>query len=79
MNERDFDLASALEASERQAAIAGVQRSLERAGCQECEGCGELIPPERRQAAPFATRCLPCQAGHEQLLRISPRSRFCRL
>jgi len=32
----------------------------------ECEECGELIPEQRRQAAPWATTCIECQGIREQ-------------
>ncbi|MBB4287784.1 TraR/DksA C4-type zinc finger protein [Roseospira goensis] len=30
-----------------------------------CAGCGQPIPPARRQARPGSTRCAACQAAHE--------------
>jgi len=29
-----------------------------------CEDCGEVIPPERLEAYPAATRCLSCEEKH---------------
>ena len=75
MDEHFFALASALEANERADAIAAAQRMLQGQGRQECDACGELIPPERRAAAPFATHCLPCQAALEHM-RAQQRSPF---
>lgn len=33
---------------------------------KECEECGELIPDDRRQAAPWTTTCIECQSIREQ-------------
>ncbi|MBB4287733.1 TraR/DksA C4-type zinc finger protein [Roseospira goensis] len=30
-----------------------------------CAGCGQPIPPARRQARPGAIRCAGCEAAHE--------------
>lgn len=40
-----------------------VAGSLQTAGKGQdwCEDCGEDIPQERRAAAPWAVRCVPCQ------------------
>ena len=32
----------------------------------DCAECGQTIEFERLQAAPFATRCFPCQSVHER-------------
>lgn len=34
-------------------------------GQKECADCGSSIPELRRQACPWATRCVPCQAEHD--------------
>lgn len=70
-----MDVAGAIEANDRATAIAASQRMLQGQGRQECDACGELIPPDRRAAAPFATRCLPCQTSVE-LMRGQQRSAF---
>lgn len=31
-----------------------------------CDDCGEEIPADRREAAPFATRCIDCQIKFER-------------
>ena len=31
-----------------------------------CQGCGVVIPPERLDAIPEATKCADCQAGDDQ-------------
>lgn len=78
MDERWFEQAEHLAASERADAIATSQRAVQGMGQADCDDCGELIPPERRQAAPFATRCIGCQAAVEMHQRIA-RSPFCNL
>lgn len=32
-----------------------------RVGTVECIECGDPIPPRRREAMPWVTRCVPCQ------------------
>jgi DnaK suppressor protein len=38
-----------------------------------CPECDEEIPEKRLRALPFATRCLPCQVGAEQVERRERR------
>lgn len=45
-----------IEAGQREATYRMARR-----GTQVCIGCGEEIDPRRRQAAPWATRCVECQ------------------
>ncbi|HKQ98573.1 MAG TPA: TraR/DksA C4-type zinc finger protein [Candidatus Polarisedimenticolia bacterium] len=40
-----------------------------------CSVCGGPIPTARLKAVPFATRCVPCQAGHESRPTGPPRGR----
>lgn len=35
----------------------------------ECEDCGEDIPAARREALPWAARCVECQSVHEERAR----------
>lgn len=37
-------------------------------GASECEDCGNILPRERREAAPWATHCVPCQELVERRL-----------
>ena len=78
MDECYFDQACQQAATERADAITACQRAIHGLGQAECDGCGELIPPDRRHAAPFATRCLGCQSAVE-LQRRAYRSPFCTL
>lgn len=76
MDEKWFERAEKLSADERADAIAEAQRAVGGTGQDDCDECGELIPPDRRLAAPFATRCLACQQGLE-LHRRAFRSPLC--
>jgi DnaK suppressor protein len=31
-----------------------------------CEDCGDIVPPERLRAAPWAKRCITCQELEER-------------
>ncbi len=35
-------------------------------GTEDCVECGDDIPQARREALPGVTRCVGCQAGHDQ-------------
>ena len=35
-------------------------------GQEYCEDCGDDLTPERRKAAPWAIRCVPCASVYEQ-------------
>lgn len=35
-------------------------------GQDYCDDCGEDLTPERRKAAPWAVRCVPCASVYEQ-------------
>lgn len=56
-----LDIASELEESERAHGAAIVRAALQSRGADECHDCGDVIPPERRNAAPWAVRCVYCQ------------------
>lgn len=56
------DLASELVDEWQARCLARVRRELAGAGPLECEACGEVIPPRRREVQPSAARCAPCQA-----------------
>ncbi len=59
--ERDFELAETLATAERESGVARIVNHLHEAGSSHCEDCGEVIPRERRQVAPWARRCVTCQ------------------
>ncbi|MAM10138.1 MAG: molecular chaperone DnaK [Rhizobiaceae bacterium] len=50
----------------RQRRIESARRALAASGAKHCTDCGELIPKERRKAAPFARRCASCQSERER-------------
>jgi len=45
-----------------QLGIAAALVAIQGEGSDDCENCGEEIPADRRQAAPWAVRCAPCQS-----------------
>lgn len=53
------------------ARVAQVQGALTGQGSDECEDCGQPIEPARRMAAPFAVRCVHCQAAAERQMRAA--------
>lgn len=63
----DLDRAEGLAAAERQAGVARLQAAL--VGLHQsdrCDDCDAPIPPARRAAAPWATRCVQCQQSFER-------------
>lgn len=69
MDEKYHEQASALEAYRRQVALEEVRQRMQGVGRDDCEDCGELIPRERRLAAPAAIRCIGCQELFERMSR----------
>lgn len=68
----------ALDALDRADAMAAVQPQLQAAGPEDCDTCGESIPPDERASAPHKLRCAACQAA----LRVeldSYRSPLCQM
>lgn len=61
----DLDRASAVEAAAVLGGVADVLARMQGEGQDWCEDCGFDIPAKRRAAAPWATRCAPCQTAHE--------------
>lgn len=65
-----LDQASALEEEQRAEALYQARkRAAHGAGREDCEDCGEVIPPARRVAAPGAIRCIACQTIFERSTR----------
>lgn len=60
-----LDIASELEESERAHGVALVRDALQAQGADDCRDCGDIIPEERRKAAPWAVRCIYCQEAVE--------------
>ena len=46
--------------------IEGALRRIQAGTFGRCEKCGDVIPPARLQAVPFASRCRDCQAKAEE-------------
>jgi len=67
------DRAEALEANQREDALAAMRRSrqeqLARESLSECEECGASIPVERQVAVPGVRLCINCQSRLEQQQR----------
>lgn len=59
------DRASGLEEADRIGGGALVRERLQGQGAEFGIDCDEEIPAKRRAAAPWATRCAPCQTAHE--------------
>ncbi|WP_431511629.1 TraR/DksA family transcriptional regulator [Variovorax sp. DAIF25] len=67
MDEKYLEQASELEQARRDEALRLFRaRAASGPGRDDCEDCGEDIPPARRVAAPSAIRCVACQALHER-------------
>lgn len=69
----EVDVAAAVQAVELETAarVAQVCDATRGQGADECQDCGEPIEAARREAAPFAVRCVPCQAAVERRVRIA--------
>jgi len=70
MNERELERSEERVAQERAAAIRRARSAVEADGAEDCIDCGRPIPPERREVAPFAERCVPCQQIAEKNGRL---------
>ncbi len=65
MSERDIERSEAHVEEERERSARAVRAAVTRPGNAECANCGKPISEARRQAAPFAERCIECQSRHE--------------
>lgn len=66
MDENVIEAAERAVEAESAAAVARVRAEVATRGDGICGDCGEEIEAARMAAAPFATRCLVCQTGHER-------------
>jgi phage/conjugal plasmid C-4 type zinc finger TraR family protein len=58
----DADKATDLEEARTAATMAKIAIQLKTVNLDPyCEDCGKEIPPKRREAVPYATRCVTCQ------------------
>lgn len=70
MDEKFLEQASNLEQARRDEALRLFrERAAAGPGRDDCEDCGEVIPPARRVAAPSAIRCIACQTRFESTTR----------
>jgi phage/conjugal plasmid C-4 type zinc finger TraR family protein len=63
------DLASDIEAAERERGLQAVRRQMQGQARADCVDCGDDISGERRQAMPGVQRCTVCQTAAERLRR----------
>ena len=66
---RDFELAEMRADQERDAGVRSVRDAVRQMGEIHCVDCEEPIERTRREAAPFARRCLGCQTSFEKRTR----------
>lgn len=60
-----LDQARELSESERERGVMEVLSAISGEGCDDCQDCGDQIPQARRDAAPWAVRCVGCQSDFE--------------
>ena len=65
LTERQMDQAAGFEERLRTQGQADIARSMLGVGSDTCSDCGDPLLPERRKAAPWATRCTDCQKMFE--------------
>lgn len=64
----DVDKAADLEEARTQAAMAKIANQMKVVNTDiHCEDCGKEIPPARRAAVPYTTRCVVCQEIDDKL------------
>lgn len=66
MDERDFEVAESTVAIFRDQRVRSIGAEVSGTGRDTCTDCDATISAERRQAAPFATRCIACQRHRER-------------
>ena len=75
MDEHHFEHADRITQAARDAAVERARRQSQAAGQAECDDCGDEIPADRRQACPWAIRCIHCQSAFERLQTLSTTNR----
>ena len=64
----DADKATDLEEARTAATMAKIATQLKTVNLDPyCEDCGKLIPAKRREAVPYATRCILCQEADDKV------------
>ncbi len=67
----DADKATDLEEARTAAALKKISGELKTVNLDpNCEDCGKEIPAKRREAVPYATRCIVCQEADD---KVNPR------
>lgn len=66
MDERDLEAAEYSVEMEAKQSVQHARERVSGAGSDVCRDCGDVIPPARREAAPFADRCIDCQTSSER-------------
>lgn len=62
----DADIADVLIEHSTARNVSAIQRLTAGSGQDYCEDCGDDLSIERRKAAPWAIRCVPCASIREQ-------------
>lgn len=62
----DADIADVLIEHSKALNVSAIQRLTAGSGQDYCEDCGDDLSIERRKAAPWAIRCVPCASIREQ-------------
>lgn len=62
----EIDRANGVIEAERLSGVEAVRARMAGAGREDCDECGMDIPKDRREAAPWAIRCAPCQGIFEE-------------
>lgn len=62
----DADLAGPLIERSKDNSVTAIRKQLAGSGQDYCDDCGEDLSPARREAAPWAIRCVPCASVYEQ-------------
>ena len=62
----DVDFAGELTELTKAHSILLLRAAVAGEGQEYCEDCGEDLSPARREAAPWAIRCVPCESIYEK-------------
>ena len=63
---RDGAVQEQIDDTVKDAVLAARARLAAGKGADECDDCGETIPPNRREALPGARTCVTCQAERDK-------------
>ncbi len=62
----DADFAGLVTEEATERSVSAICSELTGDGQGYCDDCGDDLTPERRKAAPWAIRCVPCADIHER-------------